>query len=341
MTQIFSPIFSLHWRAQQLCAIALWSPYIVLHAISSPVPLFFLFLSFLCVLSLVRVILSFTPKERLRAFHFSSYYLLFLYVRFSLTILFSHTKKKWWSIGCSVYTIAFVQISARAKQTEMNWVREIERNQQAKASKQTHMHWQYTQTHCAHSKTDNSEPATNHSARKKNNNNNEDEKTQTPCCLCCRIFFSLWAFERNNKFSLSLVPSIVTLTRLNQHTQLSLSHSYTIFFKFYISHIGVLSNTIRIIAYSHRNHHSERLCSIRDSIKIKNILFLCIRPIFFIGICAKLFTILCPAWTLFYVIVKLFNNYSSDISNNNDDNVDHVDYFFLIDSIVNFVRFFF
>lgn len=44
------------------------------------------------------------------------------------------------------------------------------------------------------------------------------KKTQAPCCLYCRIFFSLWTFERNNKFSFSLFPSIVTLRRFNQHT---------------------------------------------------------------------------------------------------------------------------
>lgn len=72
------------------------------------------------------------------------------------------------------------------------------------------------------------------------------KKTQAPCCLYCRIFFSLWTFERNNKFSFSLFPSIVTLRRFNQHT--------------IIGHLcSACSNTLLIhTAYFNQNHHSER-----------------------------------------------------------------------------------
>lgn len=129
-----------------------------------------------------------------------------------------HIQKKTMMLMVMIHSNAYdhiVQISVRAKQMKLN-----------QANTNTHTTptttYIHTNAHCAHYKSDTVD-SNNKSQRwverKKSNTtkSNGKEKTQTPCCLeRCRIFFSLWTFERNHTFS--LVSSIVTLARLNHNT---------------------------------------------------------------------------------------------------------------------------
>lgn len=107
-----------------------------------------------------------------------------------------------------------VQISVRAKQMKLNQAN----TNTHYANHNIHTHKRTLRTlQIGHSRQQQQITAMSRVKKSNTTKSNGKEKTQTPCCLeRCRIFFSLWTFERNHTFS--LVSSIVTLARLNHNT---------------------------------------------------------------------------------------------------------------------------
>lgn len=183
-------------------------------------------------LSLFADFLSFTPRTFTDGLLYSLFdHLLFLVLcfllnsySFFLSLPFTHTQTNIFRKKTMMLMVMIHSICIRSHCTNLS----KGKTNETEPSKYKHTHttptttYIHTNAHCAHYKSDTVD-SNNKSQRwverKKSNTtkSNGKEKTQTPCCLeRCRIFFSLWTFERNHTFS--LVSSIVTLARLNHNT---------------------------------------------------------------------------------------------------------------------------